>query len=71
MDDQMKDEADELVPHPRVWKQFGVSPMTGWRWRKARLGFPATVKINNRCYCSRRDLEAWKAKLMTAALKAQ
>jgi predicted DNA-binding transcriptional regulator AlpA len=65
-------ELDELVPLPRVWKMFGVSPMTGWRWRKdPRLEFPATIKINNRGYCSRRDLEAWKAKLMTAALKAR
>jgi hypothetical protein len=25
-----------LVPDPQVWREFGVTPMTGWRWTQMR-----------------------------------
>ncbi len=32
---------DELVPDPKVCGEFGVTPMTLWRWeRDERLAFP-------------------------------
>ena len=53
--------ADQLVPDPQVWKEFGVSPMTGWRWTKdPKLGFPPLIKINTRNYRSRAALDNFK-----------
>jgi hypothetical protein len=36
------DEApDTLVPDPLVWREFGITSMTGWRWSNdPDLGFP-------------------------------
>lgn len=60
---------DHLVPDPRVWREFGVTPMTGWRWTNdPALGFPPRIKINNRNYRSRAALDAFKAGLMAKAL---
>jgi hypothetical protein len=56
---------DELVPDPTVWREFGVSSMTGWRWtRDADLDFPPPIKIRNRCFRSRREIEQFKNRMM-------
>ena len=35
-----KEPPDELVPDPRVWKELGISSMTGWRYTHDQtLGF--------------------------------
>jgi predicted DNA-binding transcriptional regulator AlpA len=69
MDDQV---ADISVPGPQVEREFGVSSMTIWRWdRDSKLGFPPKIKINGRNYRSRQQLEAFKANLLAAALKAR
>lgn len=63
---------DILVPGPQVQREFGVTSMTIWRWdRDSKLGFPPKIKLNGRNYRSRQQLEAFKAKLMAAALKAR
>jgi hypothetical protein len=65
-------EVDQLVPDTAVEREFSVTKMTLWRWtRDPTLGFPAAIKINGRTYRSRQQLEAWKTKLMTAAMKAR
>jgi hypothetical protein len=58
-----------LVPDPVVWSEFGVTPMTGYRWTNdEELGFPPAVKIRNRNFRSRRLLEEFKAKQLRKAL---
>ncbi len=58
-------EPDALVPDPVVWRELGVTPMTGWRYaRDPDLGFPAAIKIRHRNFRSRRALEDWKAKMV-------
>ena len=70
--DELKMELDDLIPLPRVWRMFGVSSMTGYRWRNnPKLEFPQTIWINGRCYVSRQQLQAWKDKLMIAALRGR
>ena len=60
---------DELVPDPAVWREFGISSMTGYRWtHDPKLNFPQAVKINNRCYRSRRAIEAFKERMMRQAI---
>jgi predicted DNA-binding transcriptional regulator AlpA len=62
------DPPDELIPDPTVWKEFGISSMTGWRWTNdPALGFPPPVKIRNRKFRSRRALEAFKQRLLIEA----
>ena len=52
---------DQLVPDPIVWKEFGVTPLTLYRWtRDEALGFPPVIKINRKNFRSRRALEAFK-----------
>lgn len=60
---------DELVPDPVVWREFGISSMTGWRWtHDLELGFPPPIKIRNRCFRSRRALEEFKVRMMRQAI---
>src|SRR5262249_2389355 len=64
---------DELVPDPVVWREFGVTSMTLWRWtRDLELGFPPAIKIGNRKnshnFRSRRALEAFKQRMIARAI---
>jgi hypothetical protein len=66
-------QSDELVPDPRVAKQFGKCLMTLHRWdrdpRMIALGWPAPVKIRNRKYRPRRSLEEFKETLVRRSLE--
>lgn len=60
---------DELVPDPQVWRELGVTSMTGWRYtHDPELGFPPPIKIRTRNFRSRRMLEEFKARLLRMAL---
>ena len=62
-------EPDELVPDPKVCREFSVSAMTLWRWTQdQKLGFPPRIKIRKRNFRSRKALDAFKHKLMRNAL---
>jgi hypothetical protein len=62
------DTNDELVPDPVVWREFGISSMTGFRWtHDPELGFPPIIKIRDRNYRSRRALEAFKQRRIRGA----
>jgi hypothetical protein len=65
-------DVDEYVPDPHVAKEFHRSLMSVWRWdrdpRKAELGWPAKIRIGNRNYRSRKQLEVFKANLLRLAL---
>jgi predicted DNA-binding transcriptional regulator AlpA len=61
---------DEWVPDPRVRRELGISEMTLWRWtRDAALGFPKPIKIRERNFRSRRELDAFKARMLADALR--
>ena len=63
---------DELVPDPVVWREFGISSMTGWRWTKdPELGFPPPIKIRNRCFRSRGAIEEFKHRVMRQGIAAR
>jgi hypothetical protein len=60
---------DALVSDPQVCREFGVSPMTLWRWDRAPdMNFPPRVVIGRRNYRSRKALEKFKARLLRAAV---
>jgi predicted DNA-binding transcriptional regulator AlpA len=60
---------DSLVPDPQVWRELGISSMTGWRWtHDASLNFPPAIKIRNRCFRSRRMLEEFKSRMLRQAI---
>ena len=55
---------EELVPDKQVAAEFGVTLMTLWRWTNdPNFGFPPPVKINNRNYRRRAQLEHFKRQL--------
>jgi hypothetical protein len=59
---------DELVPDPVVWRELGITPMTGWRWTNdPDLDFPPQIKIRNRNFRSRKQFEAFKRRLILQA----
>ncbi len=66
--DSSKDVADvpdAFVPDPQVWKELGISSMTGWCWqRDPDLNFPPRVQIRGRNFRSRKQLERWKAEML-------
>jgi hypothetical protein len=59
-----------LVPDPQVWREFGVTPMTGWRWTHDKaLNFPQPIKIRNRCFRSRPEIEAFKDRMIREGVR--
>jgi len=61
---------DELVPDPQVWRELGISKMTGHRWTNdPALDFPTKIKVRERNFRSRKQLEAFKARMLRQALK--
>ena len=62
-------DADRLVPDPEVWRELGITSMSGFRWeRDPDLDFPPKIKVRGRNFRSRRMLEAFKEKLIRKAL---
>jgi hypothetical protein len=62
----------DLVPDPVVFKEFGITPMTGWRWDHdpalIDLGWPPPLVIRKRKFRVRSQLEAFKARMLARAL---
>jgi hypothetical protein len=61
---------DHWVSDPEVWKELGITSMTGYRWSEdPELGFPQAVKVRNRNFRSRRELDAFKQRMLQTAMK--
>ena len=61
---------DSLVPDPAVCVEFGVTAMTLWRWtRDPDLDFPPAIAIRNRNFRSRKQLESFKARMLSKAIR--
>jgi hypothetical protein len=64
-----KNQQDELVPDPVVWREFGVTSMTLHRWTNdEKLNFPPPVKIRTKNFRSRRALEEFKERMTREAI---
>ncbi len=65
-------QVDQLIPDPVVWKELGITPMTGWRYtHDPELDFPPPIKIRNRNFRSRLLLEAFKARMLRLAIETR
>ena len=63
---------DSLVPDPQVWRELGITAMTGWRYTNdPQLDFPPAIQIRNRNFRSRQALEAFKARMLRRALETR
>jgi predicted DNA-binding transcriptional regulator AlpA len=61
---------DELVPDPKVQREFGITAMTLWRWTKdPELSFPPPIKIRERNHRSRRAIEEFKARMIQRGIE--
>jgi hypothetical protein len=62
----------DLVPDTRVIREFGISSMTLHRWtHDPKLGFPPAIKIRNRNFRSRKQLEAFKQRMLRQSIAAR
>jgi hypothetical protein len=68
--DEIVRDPDELVPDTFLYKnEFKVTSMTFYRWTNDdELNFPPPIKIRNRNYRSRRQIEEFKARLFQHAM---
>ena len=67
--EDVADVTDTFVPDPQVWKELGISSMTGWRWqRDPNLNFPPRIQIRGRNFRSRKQLERWKAEMLRRSI---
>ena len=58
------------MPDPIVAREFNITLMSLWRWdRDKALGFPKAVKIRERNFRSRREIEAFKERMFRRALR--
>jgi hypothetical protein len=57
------DVADTFVPDPQVWKELGISSMTGWRWQR-----DPSLNFRRRNFRSRKQLERWKAEMLRRSI---
>jgi hypothetical protein len=65
-----KEEFDQLVPDRQVMHEFNISAMALHRWDKdPELGFPPKIKIRKHNFRSRRQIEEFKTKLLSQAIK--
>jgi predicted DNA-binding transcriptional regulator AlpA len=64
---------EQLVPDSQAALELGgVSAVTMWRWtRDEKLGFPQPVKINNRNYRKRSELEAFKQRMAETSVERE
>ena len=70
MQNQILPTAMDSCPIPQVWRELGICSMTGWRWdHDPELEFPPAIKIRNRNFRSRKQLEAWKARMLRRAIE--
>jgi hypothetical protein len=61
---------EALIPDPKVWAAFGVTPMTGHRWtHDQKLDFPQPIKINGRNFRQGRDLNQFVARKVRESLE--
>jgi len=68
----MTEVADRLVPQPKVEQEFDRTSMSLWRWlRDPELGFPQPIKIRNRNFWLRSDLDAFKRRMVDEALRSR
>jgi len=66
---EVADVTDTFVPDRQVWKELGISSMTGWRWqRDPNLNFPPRIQIRGRNFRSRKQLERWKAEMLRRSI---
>jgi hypothetical protein len=66
----MQLEDDALIPDPEMWRKFGVSPMTGWRWTNdPKLNFPQPIKIRTRNFRRGGELNEFGERLLREAIK--
>jgi hypothetical protein len=63
-------EPDHHVPDPMVCAELGVTSMTLWRYdHDPALNFPPPIRIRKRNFRSRRLLDAWKERMLRAAIE--
>lgn len=64
----MFDTTDDYLTGPDVDRRYKHSPITRWRWSKdPELGFPKPLKIKNRLYYRRSDIEAFERRMAAAS----
>ena len=57
-----------LIGQSKLRRQLNVSPMTFWRWlRDEELAFPTALRIRDRVYFSKAEVDAWLARQQQAA----
>jgi hypothetical protein len=70
---QAPNQFDEWVPDVKVRSEFDISHMTIHRWDEdpelAKLGWPPPIKLKDRKYRSRQQLEQFKKTMLETALK--
>jgi biotin operon repressor len=67
------DDDDEWVSDPKVRRELDISEMAMWRWDRDEtlkvLGWPPKIQVRGRNFRRRRELDAFKARLLADALK--
>lgn len=50
----------DLISQPEACRRLGIRPLTIHRWRKRpELNFPKAIKIGDRCFFRRDEMDAW------------
>ena len=63
----MNEKNKRLIPDALVWKRYGVSSMTGWRWdHDPALNFPKPFRIKNRKYRDADELDEFDRRMRSA-----
>jgi hypothetical protein len=67
--EEEQDDVGDLVPDPRVCREFGITAMTLWRWDEdPTLDFPPPIKIRKRKFRSRHALDKFKRRMLQSAI---
>ena len=60
----MSEKSKRLIPDALVWRRYGVSSMTGWRWdHHPTLNFPKPFRIQGRKYRAEDELDEFDQRM--------
>lgn len=60
----------DLISQPEACKRLGIRPLTIHRWRKRpELAFPVSIKIGDRVFFRRAEVDAWIEARAQSAVK--
>ena len=66
----MQFDDDELIPDPQICRNYKITSMTLWRWRRnSKIDYPHPIKIGERNYVPRAADNAFRQRMIMRSIE--